>query len=59
MGDDRTRQEIVSYMREIEHSNRLFNPLEKIIANNFVAMAKKLVSPYFGANDFAFAYAHA
>ena len=59
MGDDRPRQEIVSYMREIEHSNRLFNPLEKIIANNFVAMAKKLVSPYFGANDFAFAYAHA
>ena len=46
-------------MREMEHSNYLLNPLEKIIANNFVAMAKKMVSPYFGANDFAFAYAKA
>lgn len=59
MGDDRPRQEDTSYMREMEHSNSLLNPLEKIIANNFVAMAKKLVSPYFGANDFAFAYANA
>ena len=32
---------------------------KNIIANNFVATAKKLVSPYFGANDFAFAYANA
>lgn len=46
-------------MREMEHSNSLLNPLEKIIANNLVAMAKKIVSPYFGANDFAFAYANA
>ena len=46
-------------MREMEHSSRLLNTLETIIANNIVAMAKKMVSPYFGANDFAFAYANA
>jgi hypothetical protein len=28
-------------------------------ANNLVAKAKSVVSPYFGANDFAFAYAKA
>lgn len=46
-------------MRGMEHSSYLLNLLENLNANNFVATAKKLVSPYFGANDFAFAYANA
>ncbi len=33
--------------------------LETLSANNLVARAKSIVSPYFGESDFAFAYASA
>lgn len=35
---------------------KLFKSLESISAKNTVAKAKAVVSPYFGANEFAFAY---
>ena len=35
---------------------KLFKSLESINAKNIVAQAKAVVSPYFGVNDFAFAY---
>jgi len=37
----------------------LFKLLETIRVNNTVARAKASVSPYFGANDFAFSFARA
>jgi len=43
----------------VENSNNLLKLLENSIANNFVARAKAFVSPYFGVNDLAFAYAKA
>ena len=37
--------------------NGLLKPTGNITAKNTVAKAKTVASPYFGANDFAFAYA--
>ena len=34
----------------------LFKSPERINAKNILAQAKSVVSPYFGVNDFAFAY---
>jgi hypothetical protein len=45
-------------MRAIE-LQKLLKSLESISAKNTFAMAKSVVSPYFGVNDFAFAYVRA
>jgi len=42
-------------MRAVELWELLKSP-ESINAKNIVAQAKSVVSPYFGVNDFAFAY---
>lgn len=54
-GDERFRQVRTLTMRAVE-LQKLFKSLESINAKNIVAQAKSVVSPYFGANDFAFAY---
>jgi hypothetical protein len=45
-------------MRNGEH-RYLLNLTEIATAKNSVATAKSILSPYFGANSFAFAYAKA
>ena len=35
---------------------KLLKSFQRINAKNILAKAKAVVSPYFGANDFAFAY---
>ena len=51
-----------SFDKELDPATRNRAPitLKKVgnsIANNFVAKVKSVVSPYFGANDLALAYA--
>jgi len=38
---------------------KLLKSFQSINAKNIVAKAKSVVSPYFGVNDFAFAYVRA
>ena len=45
-------------MRNGEH-RYLLNLTEIVTAQSTVAKAKSIVSPFFGVNDFAFAYAKA
>lgn len=54
-GDDRFRQISYLTMRAIELWKLLKSP-ESISAKNTLAKAKSVLSPYFGVNDFAFAY---
>jgi hypothetical protein len=42
-------------MRAVE-LEKLLKSFQSISAKNTLAMAKSVVSPYFGVNDFAFAY---
>jgi len=56
LGGDRSRQK--AHCLDAEQSSKNSQKAWKLLsANNLVAKAKSVVSPYFGANQFAFAYA--
>jgi len=56
-GDDRPRRYHNARMCTEEYSGNSLNVRERIRAEKTLARAKAVVSPYYGANNFAFAYA--
>ncbi len=55
-GDDRPRQGIIFAMCT-SRANDLVKSLERLNAKNLVAKAKGILSPFYGMNDFAPAFA--